>query len=170
MRKHTLDVRVSGDREIVMTRTFDAPRALVFAAYTRPALVQRWLRVDSGWSMPVCEIDLRVGGRYRFVWRGPDGTEIGMGGEYLEIVPDARLAATERFDQAWYDGGASSVITFEEHNGQTTLTLTVRYDSAAVRDAVLKTPMKSGVAAGYNSLDDLLASPECAAMLQGAAA
>ncbi|TFW20858.1 ATPase [Massilia arenosa] len=167
MKKHTMELRVAGDREIVMTRTFDAPRALVFAAYTRPSLVQRWLGVHNGWTMPVCEIDLRVGGRYRYVWRGPDGMEMGMGGEFTEIVPGERLAATERFDQAWYDGAAHSVVTFDEQDGQTILTLSVQYDSAAVRDAVLKTPMEKGVAAGFNALEGLLASGTIAELAQG---
>lgn len=167
MKKHTMELRVSGDREIVMTRTFDAPRALVFTAYTRPVLVQRWLGVHNGWTMPVCEIDLRVGGRYRYVWRGPDGMEMGMGGEFTEIVADHRLAATERFDHAWYDGAAHSVVTFDEQDGQTTLTLSVQYDSAAVRDAVLKTPMEKGVAAGFDALEGLLASGTIASLAQG---
>ena len=83
-----LEITTPGDREIVMTRVFDAPRELVFDAHTKPELVKRWLLGPDGWSMPVCEIDLRVGGAYRYVWRrDTDGTEMGMGGVYREIVP-----------------------------------------------------------------------------------
>jgi uncharacterized protein YndB with AHSA1/START domain len=82
----TLKVTTPTDREIAMTRVFDAPRRLVFDALTKPELVKTWLLGPPGWSMPVCEIDLRVGGAYRFVWRGPDGTEMGMGGVNREIV------------------------------------------------------------------------------------
>src|ERR1700740_2690854 len=87
------------EREIAMTRVFDAPRRLVFDAMTRPELVKRWLLGPPGWSMPVCEIDLRVGGTYRYVWRGADGTEMGMRGVYREIAPPERLVATESFDE-----------------------------------------------------------------------
>jgi len=84
----TLKVTAPGDREIVMTREFNAPRRMVFDAFTKPELVKQWLLGPPGWSMPVCEIDLKVGGAYRYVWRrDSDGTEMGMGGVYREIVP-----------------------------------------------------------------------------------
>ena len=89
-----------------MTRVFDAPRSLVFDAWTKPELLKRWLGVRGGWSMVVCEVDLKVGGTYRFVWRGPDKAEMGMGGVYREIVPPERLVATESFDDPWYPGEA----------------------------------------------------------------
>ena len=94
----TLQVTTPSEREIAMTRVFDAPRRLVFDAWTRPELLKRWLGVRGGWSFAVCEVDLRVGGAYRFVWRGPNGKEMGMGGVYREIVPPERLVATELFD------------------------------------------------------------------------
>ncbi len=154
-----LTVSAQGDREIVMTRVFDAPRQLVFEAFTKPELVRRWLLGPPGWSMPVCEIDLRVGGRYRYVWRRDnDGTEMGMGGVYHEIIVPERVVATEKFDQAWYPGEAVGTIVFREQGGKTTLTQTVLYDSREARDAVLKSPMESGVAASYDRLADLLAS------------
>src|SRR3982075_1294051 len=103
----TLKLTTRGDREIVMTRVFDARGALVFDAFTKPELVKRWLLGPPGWSMPVCEIDLRVGGKYRYVWRrDSDGTDMGMGGVYREIVAPERIVATEKFDQAWYSGEA----------------------------------------------------------------
>src|SRR5205807_9676277 len=97
--------RSPSDREITMTRVFDAPRTLVFDAHTKPALVKQWLLGPPGWSMPVCEMDVRVGGTYRWVWRHDrNGTEMGMGGVYREIVQPERLVTTERFDEAWYPG------------------------------------------------------------------
>ena len=157
--KHTgaLQVTTPSEREIAMTRAFDAPRNLVFDALTKPELVKRWLGVRGGWSMAVCEIDLRVGGAYRFVWR-KDGAEMGMGGVYREIVKPERIVHTESFDDPWYEGEAESTMILVEKGSTTTLTTTTRYASQEVRDAVLKTPMERGVAESYDVLDDLLAS------------
>ena len=154
-----LTVTTPSDREIAMTRVFDAPRRLVFDAYTRPELLKRWLGAFGGWSMAVCEIDLRVGGSYRYVWRNSDGTEMGMRGVYREVVPPERIVATESFDDPWYEGEAVDTTVFVEKAGRTTLTTTVRYDSKEIRDAVLKSPMEQGVAASYDKLEELLASP-----------
>ncbi len=141
-----------------MTRIFDAPRALVYEALTRPDLVKRWLGAVGGWSMAVCEIDLRVGGTYRYVWQGPDGERMGMRGTYREIVPAERIVSTETFDEKWYEGDAVGTVTLVERAGKTTLTTTVRYSSRAVRDSVLESPMKEGVAAGYDHLEQVLES------------
>src|SRR5262249_54311076 len=146
-----------GDRELVMTRTFDAPRALVFEAFTKPELVRRWLLGPDGWTMPVCEIDLRVGGSYRYVWRHTSGNEMGMGGGYRELVPPERIVSTEKFDQAWYPGEAVGTIILTEKEGKTTLTQTVLYQSAEALQAVLKSPMEQGVEAGYKRLSEVLA-------------
>jgi uncharacterized protein YndB with AHSA1/START domain len=155
----TLKVAARGDREIVMTRVFHAPRTRVFDAFTRPELVKRWLLGPEGWSMPVCEIDLRVGGSYRYVWRRvKDGTEMGMGGVFREIVPPERIVSTEKFDEAWYPGEAVGTVVLTEQDGKTTLTQTILYQSREAREAVLKSPMESGVAAGYDRLAELLAS------------
>jgi uncharacterized protein YndB with AHSA1/START domain len=155
----TLQVTAPGEREIVMTRGFDAPRQLVFDAHTKPELIKRWLLGPPGWSMPVCEIDLRVGGKYRYVWRHDrNGNEMGMGGLYREIVAPERIVNTERFDEAWYPGEALNTLVLVEKGGRTTLTQTVRYESREARDAVLKSGMESGVAASYERLADLLAS------------
>lgn len=154
----TLKVTTPSDREIAMTRVLDAPRHLVFEAYTRPELLKQWLGVHNGWTLAVCEIDLRVGGRYRYVWRGPDGAEMGMGGVYREVVPPERIVTTEKFDQAWYPGEAVGTVVLVEQGGRTTLTLTVRYDSREARDAVLKSPMEQGVAAGFDKLAEVLAT------------
>jgi uncharacterized protein YndB with AHSA1/START domain len=146
------------DREIAMTRVFDAPRRLVFDAWTKPELLKRWLGVFGGWSLAVCEIDLRVGGAYRFVWHRPNGTTMGMGGVYQEIVPAERIVSTESFDDPWYEGEAVDTVVFAESGGKTTLTNTVRYASKDVRGAVLTSPMEGGVAKSYDKLAEILAS------------
>jgi uncharacterized protein YndB with AHSA1/START domain len=156
--KETLKVTTPTDREIVMTRVLNAPRRLVYDAFTKPELLKRWLGVFGEWSLDVCEIDLRVGGSYRYVWRGPDGVTMGMGGVYREIVPETRLVTTEVFDEAWYEGEAVGTLVLTEQDGKTTVTQSVLYQSKEVRDAVLKTPMEQGVAAGYDTLDTVLAS------------
>jgi len=156
--KHTLDIAAQGERELVMTRTFDAPRDLVFDAMTKPELLRRWLFGPTGWTMTVCEVDLRVGGKYRYEWRKDDGTEMGMGGVYREIVRPSRIATTELFDQDWTGGEASSIAVLEEKSGTTTLTTTMLYASRESRDAVLKSGMERGVAAGYDRLDEIFAS------------
>jgi uncharacterized protein YndB with AHSA1/START domain len=153
-----LKVTTRGDREIVMTRVLDAPRSMVFDAFTKPELVRRWLLGPEGWSMPVCEIDLRVGGKYRYVWRHAKGQEMGMGGEFREIVPPERIVSTEKFDESWYPGEAVGTLVLTEQEGKTTVTQTVLYQSREALEAVLKSPMESGVAAGYNRLAELLAS------------
>lgn len=161
MNTGTLKIEARGDREIVMTRDFSAPRPLVWEAFTRPELVKQWLLGPPGWSMPVCEIDLRVGGKYRYVWRrDKDGTEMGMGGVYREIVVPERIVATEQFDQEWYPGEALGTTMLIERGGRTTLTQTMLYNSRETRDAVLKSPMESGVAASYDRLAGRLASME----------
>jgi len=153
-----LQVTTPSEREIAMTRVFDAPRSLVFDAWTKPELLRRWLGVRGGWTFAVCEVDLKVGGSYRFVWRGPDGSEMAMGGVYREIVRPERLVATEKFDEPWYEGEALDTTTFVEHGDKTTATTTVLYASREVRDAVLKSPIDRGVSESYEKLDEVLAS------------
>jgi uncharacterized protein YndB with AHSA1/START domain len=152
-----LKVTARGDREIVMTRAFDAPRKLVFDAFTKPELVKQWLLGPPGWSMPVCEIDLRVGGSYRYVWRKAGMPDMGMGGVYREVVAPERVVATEKFDQAWYPGEAVGTLVLVEQSGKTTVTQTVLYASAEARDAVLKSGMEKGVGASYDRLEEMLA-------------
>ena len=153
-----LQIKANGDREIVMTRVFDAPRKLVFDAFTKPELLKQWLLGPPGWSMPVCEIDLKIGGRYRYVWRrDTDGTEMGCGGVYREIVPPERLVHTEQFDNPWYPGESLITTVLDEQRGKTTLTATMLYESRDARDGILKSGMESGVAASYDRLAELLA-------------
>lgn len=153
-----LQVTTPTEREIVMTRVFDAPRRLVFDALTKPELVRRWLLGPDGWSMPVCEIDLRVGGSLRYVWRHVNGREMGMRGVFREIARPARLVHTEVFDDPWYPGEGLDTMVLVEERGKTTLTTTVRYESQETRDAVLKSGMETGVARSYDRLEEILAS------------
>ena len=151
-----LKVTARGDREILMTRDFDAPRTMVFDAFTKPKLVKRWMLGPGGWSMPVCEIDLRVGGKYRYVWRKAGVPDMGMGGIYREIVAPERVVATEKFDQAWYQGEAVGTLVLIEQGGKTTVTQTMLYESPETRDTVLKSGMEKGVKASYDRLAELL--------------
>jgi uncharacterized protein YndB with AHSA1/START domain len=147
------------DREIVVERDFDAPRELLFEAFTRPELVRRWLLGPDGWTMPVCEIDLKVGGRYRYVWRKEStGTEMGMGGVFREIVRPEKLVATEKFDESWYPGEAIDTTVFEERGGVTKMTLSVLYASKEARDTASRSGMERGMIAGYDRLEQVLAS------------
>lgn len=153
-----LKIAPSGEREIIMTRAFAAKRDLVFDALTKPDLVKRWLLGPPGWSMPVCEIDLKVGGAYRYVWRNEDGREMGMGGTYREIVRPDRIVNTELFDQAWYPGECLITTHLTEQGGSTTMTVTLRYESRAARDGVLESEMESGVAPSYDRLEEIVTS------------
>jgi uncharacterized protein YndB with AHSA1/START domain len=152
----TFKVTAPSDREIAMTRVFDAPRRLVYEGITRPELVKQWLTGPAGWSMPVCEMNLRVGGAYRFRWAGPGGKIMGVRGVFREVNPPAGFTATERFDEAWYPGEAQVSYALVEQGGKTILTLTVRYETQEGRDLALKTGMEKGVAMGYSRLEGLL--------------
>jgi uncharacterized protein YndB with AHSA1/START domain len=152
----TFQVTTPSDREIRVTRVFDAPRQLVFDAFTKPELIKRWLTGPPGWTFPICEMDAKVGGAYRYVWRAPDGKEMGMRGVIREIVRPERIVATEVFDEAWYPGEALDTTVFSEQGSKTTLTLTIQYASREARDMALKSGMDQGMAAGYNRLEELL--------------
>jgi uncharacterized protein YndB with AHSA1/START domain len=154
-----LQVTTPSDREIAMTRVFDAPSHLVFEALTTPELVKRWLLGPPGWSMPRCDIDLKVGGAYRYVWRQDDGgREFGTGGVFREIHPPERLVHTERMDGA--PGEALVTTSLVEQGGRTTLTLTMLFDSQEARDGALQSGMEKGVAVSYDRLADLLAAAQ----------
>ena len=153
----TLKVTTPTDREIVLTRVFDAPRRRVFDAFSKPELLKRWFG-PRGWSLVVCEVDLKVGGGFRFVLRGPDGKEMGMRGVYREIVPPERSVHTESFDD--FPGESLVTAVFIEDGGKTTLTATIRYPSQEIRDAVIQSGMEHGAAESYDKLAELLAMPE----------
>jgi uncharacterized protein YndB with AHSA1/START domain len=144
------------DREIVITRVFNAPRRLVFEAYTNPAHVPHWMLGPSGWSMPVCEIDLRVGGTWHFVWRHSDGTEMAMRGVYREIVPPERLVSSDSWGGDWPD--TLNTLVLSEEDGKTTITQRVLYLSKQARDAALKTGMLEGMAQSFERLAEYLAT------------
>lgn len=154
---YRLEIAALGELEAVASRTFDAPRQLVWDCHTKPELLKRWLFGPDGWSMPECEVDLRVGGKFRYVWRHADGREMAMGGEFQEIKAPERLVHTELFDEDWTEGRTVVSNTFTERDGKTTLNMVIRYSSARARDAALATPMAEGMEAGYRRLDAIFA-------------
>lgn len=156
MQTHTVNVTTPGEHEIAVTRRFDAPRPLVWRCWTEPDLLKRWLTGAPGWSLAVCTIDLRVGGRYRFAWRGPDGEHMGMGGAYTEINAPERNAQTQLFDQDYTGGETLVTLTLAEEGRHTLSTTHVRYASQTARDIALSTGMVEGMGAGYLQLDQLL--------------
>src|SRR5258708_15039446 len=135
----TLKVTTPSDREIVLTRVFDAPRNLVWDAFTKADLLKLWFG-PRGWSLVVCEVDLKVGGGFRFVLHGPDGRDMGMRGVYREIVPPERSVHMESFDD--YPGESQVTAVFTDQRSKTTLTATVLYPSREVRDIVIKSGME----------------------------
>ena len=153
-----LTVETPSDREIVMTRVFDAPRQMLFDAFTKPELVPQWLTGRPDHTMPICEIDLRVGGAYRYVWRGPDGAEMSSYGIFREVMPPDRVVATERFEPSWYEGENLNTTTFIEAGGKTTVILRIQCASKEVRDGMLKSGMERGVAYSYDRLEQDLAA------------
>jgi uncharacterized protein YndB with AHSA1/START domain len=154
MNTGTLQVTTPTEREIVMTRVFDAPRSLVFEAWTNPEHLPHWMLGPEGWTMPVCEIDLRPGGAWHFVWRRADGTEMAMSGMYKEVTPPERLVSTESWGGNWAE--TLNTLTLSEENGKTTITNTILYPSKEARDAALKTGMKEGASQGFDRLDEYL--------------
>jgi uncharacterized protein YndB with AHSA1/START domain len=142
------------DREIVATRVVDAPRKRVWEAHTSQEHVPRWVLGPEGWTMPVCEIDLRPGGAWRFVWRGRDGAVMEMRGVYREVAPPERLVQTESWGGDWPETLNTLVLT--EENGRTTITATVLYPSKEAREAALGTGMKEGWSQSYDRLDEYL--------------
>jgi len=154
----TMTVTTPSDREVQAIRLFNAPRELVFKALTTPDLLMRWMHGPNGWTLAVCDVDLRVGGAFRYVWRKANGREMGMGGIFREIVPPARIVHAELFDDDWTGGETVVTTTLTEHAATTTLTVTVLYVSKAARDAALQTNFAGGMAAGYDMLAEMLAS------------
>jgi uncharacterized protein YndB with AHSA1/START domain len=153
-RAEGLSVATPSDTELVLARTFAAPRPLVFDAFTQPELLRRW-HGARGWHLVVCEIDLRPGGAWRFVSRGPDSAELGHGGVYHEVEAPGRLVQTEAYD-GWDAGEALVTTVFDERDGRTAMTTTVRYPSREIRDGVLRTPMKRGAGEAYDRLAEVL--------------
>ena len=148
-----------GDRRILVTRSFDAPREEVFDAYTKPEQVQRWFGTFGGWWMSACEIEPRVGGEWRFVWRGPDGKRMGLRARCTEFEPPERLSTTAVWDEPWFSGEERRTVLFDEHGSSTILTLRLRYDSTAIRDEVLRSPALQGMALSFDNLEEHLRAP-----------
>ncbi len=151
-----LKVTTPGDRELVMSRVFDAPRALVFNAWTDPERLPRWMLGPEDWTMTACEVDLRAGGAWHFAWRHANGAAMEMRGEYRVVAPPGRLVSTERWGGDWPE--TINTLTLSEKDGRTRLTILIRYPSKKARDAALKMGMTKGVAASFDRLDALLAS------------
>jgi uncharacterized protein YndB with AHSA1/START domain len=150
----TLNVTTPSDREVAITRVFNAPRRLVFEAWTNPKHVPRWMLGPDGWTMPVCEIDLRPGGAWHFVWRRANGTQMEMRGVCREVAPPERLVSTEAWCGDWPE--TLNTLVLSEENGKTTMTQTILYPSKEARDAALQTGMKDGVAQSYDRLEEHL--------------
>jgi uncharacterized protein YndB with AHSA1/START domain len=142
------------DREVVITRVVSAPRRVVFEAFTNPRHVPNWLIGPDGWTMPVCEIDLRPGGTWRYVYRKSDGSEMPMQGSYREVSPPERLVSTESWGPEWPETVNTMVLT--ESGKLTTITITIQYPSKEARDAALKTGMKTGMDQSFARLDSML--------------
>jgi uncharacterized protein YndB with AHSA1/START domain len=142
------------DREVLLTRVVIAPRRLVFAAWTEPRHLQRWLTGPEGWTMPVCEIDLRPGGRWRYVYRKASGKEMTLTGSVLEVAPPERLVTTESWGPEWPETVNTLVLT--ESEGRTTIALTITYVSKEARDAALATGAMDGMNRAFELLDELL--------------
>lgn len=148
-----LKVTPHGDRAVLMTRVFDAPRQLVWDAFAKPELLKRWFG-PHGHSLAVCDVDHRVGGAFRFVIRRPDGVAIGMRGRYVELLAPERSVHIESFDD--FPGESTVTAVFTEQDGKTTLTATVEYPTTQVRDMVAP-QMEPGAAESYDRLEALLA-------------
>ncbi|MBM3788486.1 MAG: hypothetical protein FJW30_29475 [Acidobacteria bacterium] len=164
------EASLPSDTEVLVKRSFDAPATLVWRAYMEPDLMRRWCAGLPGWSMPVCEMDMRVGGRYRWRWRSDEnGQEFGFTGEVLEVTPHAKIVHTQLVDvgdqadskgsapASWADAGGSIVtVTLHEANGITHVTTTIKYASKADRDAAVETGMTDGMEMSYTQLDRVL--------------
>ena len=151
----SIKVTTPSDTEIRITRWFDAPRHLVYRAFTEAAILKRWLE-PPGFSLTECASDARVGGIVRFAWKGDAGGGMGVTTVLQEVVPDRRIVGREKFDEAWYPGEAVVTQELSDENGGTLLAVTIRYESKAARDGVLKTPMTDGMALTYDQLENLL--------------
>lgn len=157
------EARLPSDTEVLVKRSFDAPVKLVWRAYMEPDLMQRWCSGPPGWSMPVCEMDMRVGGRYRWRWRSDEnGQEFGFTGEVLEVVPHARIVHTQLYDPGdlGYSMGAEPsivTVTFHEAGGITNMETSIKYASKADRDQAFSSGMTDGMEMSYKQLDDVLA-------------
>lgn len=153
-----LEVHARGERELQMKRKFHAPKQLVFDAHTKAELVRRWCYGPEGWSFETCEIDLKVDGTFRYVWRSDDGRTMGMKGRFLEIQAPDRIVHTEIFDEDWTGGETIVTTLFEEVNGITHLSCSVVYASKEAREGALRTGMVDGMEMGYARIESIIAA------------
>lgn len=152
-----LEIAGRGDCEVLILRSFDAPAQLVYDANTKPELLKRWCYGPDGWWMASCEVDLRVGGTFRYVWRHERrGIDMALGGIFTELDPPHKIVHRELFDEDWTGGETIVTTTFHERNGKTDLEMVIRYSSMEARDNVLRTGMAEGMEAGYARMDDIL--------------
>ena len=163
-----LKVTTQGDREIVMTRLFNAPRHLVFEAYTKPEFLKRWLLGPPGWEMVVCVAAAKAADRYRYEWRNTDGRQFGMGGVCREFIRPEKIVCTELMDG--FTSEALVTLVLAEQDCKTLLTVTSLCESREVRDAILKSGMESGVTASYNRLEELLVTSQVGSNAKGESA
>ena len=157
---NTLSITTPSDLTILITRTFNAPRALVWEAMSKPELIRQWLFGPPGWTMTVCEDDARVGGQFRWAWSGPDGAGMSMHGTYREVLPPEKMVRTEVFDTGCDPQGGEQLATLvlTEEGSRTELNLTVLYPSKEARDGALASGMEHGVKAGYDRLEEMLSA------------
>jgi uncharacterized protein YndB with AHSA1/START domain len=151
-----LTITTPGDRQIVITREFDAPRDLVFLCYSKPELLRRWYGLPD-WTMTVCEIDFRVGGRWRFATKSPTGFEMASQGIYTGIDRPAQIDQTETYDDNWTAGETTNVVAFTDSGGVTIATTTVTYATPEARAGAAASPMATGMEIGFKRLDAALA-------------
>ena len=150
-----LSAALPSDCEIRITRQFNAPRQMVWNAHTKPELLKRWLLGPPGWEMPVCDIDLREGGKYRYEWHRDGKMAMALSGIYRIVDAPAHLADTQMFDDNWTQGPADTDITLVEKDGKTLMTMGIKYASQEARDLALSSPMMEGMEAGYVRLEGL---------------
>lgn len=157
--KNVMTVATPTDREILVTRTFDAPRRLVWDALSKPELIRRWVFGPPGWEMTVCEDDARVGGTFHWVWTGPDGAGLTMRGVYREVAPPERVVRTESFTMGSGPpmGEQLATLVLAEREGKTHVTIRLQYDSKEARDGAVASGMEHGMAASYDRLEAILA-------------
>ena len=149
------DFSIASDTQVTFVRVVNAPRRLAFEAYTKPEHLRQWLGFGD-WSMPICEMEPRVGGKWRYGWQGPDGAEMTMGGTVKEFVPNERVSTTEQWGPEWPE--TLNTVTFAEADGMTTITTTITYPSKEARDEALKSGMREGLDVSYARFDALLAA------------
>ena len=152
----TAVVTLPTDTQILITRNFDAPKHLVYKAYTSPELIKRWWGGDRG-NVTLAEVDLRVGGQWRYVMTANEGSEVAFHGEFREIVPNERIVSTEIFE-GMPEGEAVSTVTLDEENGRTTLTNLSEYPSKEIRDAVINSGMEGGMQESMDHLEQVARS------------